>query len=493
MLPRGRFRVRAGIGAHLYWPPMKVTTTKGPRSSVVLEVEVPPERVARSVQQAVARLARSTRVPGFRPGHAPRAVLERVVGPERVLEEAFEHLIPDTLEEALIDAEVIPLVQPDVEVVQRDEGKPLIYRATVPVRPEVRLGDYRGFPFGTEIEAIDDARVATVLEELRDQQATLVPVEGRAVRDGDFLVIAFEGRRDGETFEGGSAERYPVVVGAGRMIPGFEEQLIGASIEEEKRFGLTFPGDYPDKALAGKPVEFTVTVREIREKVLPSLDDDLARSLGEYTDLDALRAEVRSRLEANARDRARHVFIDRIIEFAVANATLEIPDALVESELDVMFEELRGRLAREGIAFEEYLAAAQPGPAEPPGGLVLPASAQRQASDADRLTRLRAEYRPRAEHRAKVLLVLSAVAEAEGVEISDEKLEAELGRIRVRHPDDPRLVAYFESSRGRLSLRASLRRSAVVERIVDEWLAAHPEVGPVPHLEDDEAERASTA
>src|SRR5436309_9888136 len=154
---------------------MKVTTTKGPRSSVVLEVEVPPERVAASVEQAVARLSRSTRVPGFRPGHAPRTVLERVVGPERVLDEAFEHLIPDTLEKALTDAAVVPLIQPDVEVVQRDEGKALIYRATVPVRPEVTLGDYRGFPFAIEIETVDDDRVAQVLEDLRDQQATLVP------------------------------------------------------------------------------------------------------------------------------------------------------------------------------------------------------------------------------------------------------------------------------------------------------------------------------
>ena len=443
---------------------MKVTTTKGPRSSVVLEVEVPPERVAASVQQAVARLSRNTRVPGFRPGHAPRAVLERVVGPERVLDEAFEHLIPDTLEEALTDAAVIPLIQPDVEVVQRDEGKPLIYRATVPVRPEVTLGDYRNFPFAVDIETIDDVRVAQVLEELRDQQASLVPVEDRPVKDGDYLIIAFEGRRDGETFEGGSSDRYPIVVGAGRMIPGFEEALVGLAIGEEKRFGLTFPDDYPDKTLAGKPVEFTVSVHEIREKVLPPLDDDLATSLGDYADLDALRAEVRERLEANARDRARHVFIDRIIEYAVANATLELPDALVDSEMELMVEELRGRLARDGIGLPEYL----------------------EAVGKDEAA-LRGEYHPRAEQRAKVLLVLNAVADAEDFQLGDADLEAELGRIRERHPDDPRLVAYFESPRGRLSLRASMRRSAVVERIVDEWLAAHPEVGPVAHLENDEA------
>jgi trigger factor len=472
---------------------MKVTTTKGPRSSVVLEVEVPSERVARSVEQAVSRLSRSTRVPGFRPGRAPREVLERVVGPQRVLDEAFEHLIPDTLEEALDGAAVVPLTSPDVEVVQRDEGKPLIYRATMAVRPDVTLGEYRDFGFGIELEEIDDARVEQVLEELRDQQATLTEAQGRPVRDGDFAIIGFEGRRDGQTFEGGSAERYPLVVGSGRMIPGFEAQLVGVRAGAEKRFQVTFPADYPEQALAGQPVDFTVRVHEVREKVLPALDDDLARSLGDYADLTALRVTVRRRLEANARDRARHGFIDRIIEHAVATATLELPDALVDAEVDVMLEELEGRLSREGITLADYLAAVQPGPPEPVGGLILPDSARRTPTPAERLARLRADSRPRAEERAKILLVLNAVADAERFEVSDGDLEAELGRIRGRHPDDPRLVAYFESPRGRASLRASLRRSGVVERLVDEWLAAHPEAGPLPHLEDDEPAASKTS
>lgn len=462
----------------------------------MLEVEVPPERVARSVEQAVTRLSRNTRVPGFRPGRAPREVLERVVGPDRVLDEAFEHLIPDTLQEALTDAEVIPLVPPDVEVVQRDEGKPLIYRATVPVRPDVTLGDYREYPFGVEIEPIDDARVEQVVEELRDQQATLIPTDGRPAREGDFLIIGFEGRRDGELFEGGSADRYPIVIGSGRMIPGFEEQLVGVGPGGRKTFTVTFPDDYPEPALAGKPVEFSATVHEIREKVLPPLDDELARSLGEYADLAALRDDVRKRLEANARDRARHGFIDKIIEHAVANATLELPDALVDSEVEVMVEELRARLAREGVSLSQYLAATQPdGSDDSVGGLVLPEHVRRSReaqTDSQREARLRDDYRPRAEHRAKILLVLNAVADAEGFEIGDAALEEELARLRARHPDDPRLVAYFESPRGRASLRASLRRSGIVERLVDEWLAAHPDIGAVRHLEDDEGVAAAT-
>jgi trigger factor len=406
-----------------------------------------------------------------------------------VLEEAFEHLIPDTLQEALTSENVVPLVAPDVEVVQRDEGKPLIYRATVPVRPEVTVGEYRDFPFGIEIETIDDARVEQVVEDLRDQQATLTAPQERPAREGDFLIIRFEGRRDGEAFEGGSADRYPIVIGSGRMIEGFEEQLVGIAPGGQKTFTVTFPQDYPEPALAGKPVEFTVTVHEIREKVLPPLDDELARSVGEYADLTALRADVRKRLEANAGDRARHAFIDKIIEHAVATATLELPDALIDSEVDVMVEELRARLASEGISLSQYLAATQPDVPDAVGGLVLPEHVRRSQAaktDAEREARLRAESRPRAEHRAKILLVLNAVADAEGYEVPDAAVDAEVEKIRARNPDDPRLVAYFDSPRGRTSLRASLRRSGVVEKLVDAWLAAHPEVGPVRHLEDDQ-------
>jgi trigger factor len=278
------------------------------------------------------------------------------------------------------------------------------------------------------------------------------------------------------------------------MVAGFEEQLVGTPAGGEKRFSVTFPSDYPDRALAGQPVDFTVRVHEVREKVLPPLDDDLARSLGEFSDLDALRVDVRKRLEANARDRARHRFIDRIIEHAVSTATLEVPDALVDAEVEVMFEELQGRLARDGVSLGQYLDAIQPGPAEPVGGLILPESARpRTPTPQERIERLRDDSRPRAEQRAKILLVLNAVADAEGFEVDDEALDAELARIRGRHPDDPRLVAYFESPRGRASLRASMRRSGVVERLVDEWLAAHPEAGPLPHLEDDEPAQTTPA
>ncbi|MFI5262147.1 MAG: trigger factor, partial [Candidatus Limnocylindrales bacterium] len=343
---------------------MNVTFTPAPRSTVALEVEVPPERVQRAIDEAVRHVGRRTRVPGFRPGKVPRAMLERTLGihrddpslPDPIYDEARDHLFQATVVDALeprTDLDVLEIPTP--EWLRFDEAAGATYRVTLPVRPVVKLGAYTDYPFRPEVESIDDARVATVVEELRDQHASLLPVEGRAAKDGDYAVIGFEGTRDGRPFEGGSSERFPLVIGADRMIPGFEAQLVGLADGEEKTFSLTFPSDYPDESLRDQAVSFHVTMRELREKQLPDLDDEFAAVAGPYADLDALRTDVRRRLEANALDHARHAFSDRIVEFAVANATVEIPDLLIDREVEVMHDELRVRLAEQGIGYDEYL------------------------------------------------------------------------------------------------------------------------------------------
>jgi trigger factor len=238
---------------------------------------------------------------------------------------------------------------------------------------------------------------------------------------------------------------------------------VGLKPTESKGFDLTFPEDYPEESLKGQQAHFEVEMKELREKILPPEDDDFARSLGAFADLAALRAEVKARLERNALDKARHEFADKIIEYATANATLELPDILVEQEIEIMHDELRGTLARQGIDEESYLKVVE-------------------KTEAD----LHADFRPRAEKRVKVLLVLSKVAEEEGIEIADREVEAEVRRARERYGNDKRTIAYFEGERGRSFIRSTLRRSRLVEKLVDEWLAAHPEHQPLPHLEDDE-------
>ena len=440
---------------------MQITTTPAPKSTIVVEVEVPAERLTRAVGDATHALSRRTKVPGFRPGKAPRGVLEAVLGHGAVLEEAVDRLVQSAYRDALVEKEILPLTNADVEIVQAEEGKPLIFKATVPVRPEVKIGDYSNFSFRPDIETTDDARVDKVIEELRDQNASLSPVEDRGAQKGDYAVIKYEGTRDGVPFEGGTAERMPLIIGEDRLIPGFEDELVGLRVGDAKGFDITFPADYGEESLAGQPARFEVELRELREKILPDADDDFARSMGDFSDLPNLREEVRKRLERNALDKARHTFSDRIIEYAVANSTIDLPDVLVEQEVEVMHDEFRATLARQGISEEAYTKVSGKSHEE-----------------------LHNDFRPDAEKRVRVLLVLSTIAEVETLTIPDEEVEAEIARGRERYAGDQKLLRYFDSERGRNYIRSTLRRSRVVERLVDAWLAAHPEHPAIPHVED---------
>lgn len=455
---------------------LKVTARPAPKSSVVLEVELPAERVKRSVDQAVRHLANRTKVPGFRPGKVPRPLLERALGvrrddpaaPDPVYDDAKEHLFEATVLEAVRQEDLDILSIPEPEWLNFEEASGAAYRVTLPLRPAVELGAYRDYPFGITLEEVTGERLDKVVDELRDQQATLVPVEERGAQNGDYAVIRFEGRREGQPIEGAATERMPLVIGSERLLPGFEEKLVGMKEGDERTFELTFPDDYPEAELAGKPAEFSVSLLELREKRLPPANDDFARGLGAYADLDALRTEIASRLERRELDRARHTFADRIIEFAVANASVELPDLLVEREVEVMFDELRIRLAEQGIGWEDYL----------------------RVTERDE-AKLRDEFQPDAERRVKTLLVLSEIAEKEQVEVDDQLLAAELARSRERYADNPRLLAYLESPRGQAYTRSLLRRSQTVEKLIDEWIEQHPEFANVQHLHDDTPQGAA--
>ncbi len=239
--------------------------------------------------------------------------------------------------------------------------------------------------------------------------------------------------------------------------------MMGLQTGESRGFEITFPADYGEATLAGQEAHFEVDLKELREKILPSADDAFAQSMGDFTDMAELRVNVKERLERNALDRARHAFADRIIDYATANADLELPDILIDQEVEVMHDEFRVSIARQGATEEAYLKVVG-------------------KTDAD----LHAEFRPNAEKRVRVLLVLSKVAEAENIAISDSTVEAEVQRARERYGKDRKTVGYFESERGRSFIRSTIRRSRVVEKLIDEWLAAHPEHPPLPHLEDDE-------
>ena len=275
-------------------PTMQTTNTPLPKSRLQLEFELPPESLARAIDQAVGRLSRQTRVAGFRPGKAPRAVLERVLGPSVILDEALEQLVEQAFREAVRDQDLEPLTSPEVEVTQGEEGKPVLFKAVVQVRPEVQLGDFENFGFKPTVDAVDETMVEKVVDELRDSQAHLEPVTDRPAENGDYAIVAFDGRHNGEPFLGGSSSQMPLVLGENRLYPGFEDHIVGLRKGEECEFDLTFAPDAPVEEMRGETAHFALTLKELRAKVLPAADDEFARSVGKFADMAELKAELRN-------------------------------------------------------------------------------------------------------------------------------------------------------------------------------------------------------
>jgi trigger factor len=440
-----------------------VSTRPEPGSKMVLEIDVEPADVDRHFATAYRHVAERTRVPGFRPGKAPRNVIDRFVGRASVLAEAIDHLVNESYDQALDQTDIIPIDQPQVDIDPDalGEGKAVSFTATVAVRPAVELGSYGDFPFTLEHPETTDAQVDQVIEELREQQATLRPVDDRPAQTGDIASVKFAGTIDGEPFEGGSADRLSIVIGEDRMIPGWEEQLIGMQIGATKGFDISFPADYRVEELQAKQAHFEVELLDLREKLLPEIDDDFAKASGDVQTVDELRAEVREALEKRGEAEARHSFGDRIIDYAVGNATVELPEVMVANEVEIMRDEMRSRLAQQRIGLEQYLALAKQTPDE-----------------------LTTELREPASRRVKTLLVLSAIAEKEGIDATDEQIDAEIAEQLDRYGDDAKLREYLSGRRGRSYLRMTIRNRTLVDALIERALgtdgaaAAAPEPAP---------------
>ena len=436
-----------------------VSTRPEPGSKMVLEIEVQPDEVDRHFATAYRHVAERTRVPGFRPGKAPRQVIDRFVGRGSVIAEAIDHLVQDSYDKALDQTDVIPIDSPDVDIdpASLAEGQAITFTATVPVRPEVTLGAYTDYSFGLEVPETTDEQVDQVIAELREQQATLRPIDDRGAQAGDIASVKFAGTIGGEPFEGGSADRLPLVIGEDRMIPGWEEQLIGLEIGATKGFDITFPEDYRVEDIRGKEAHFEVELLDLREKILPELTDGFAKSVSDVETLDALRAEIRDALEQRSAAEARHQFGDRIIDFATANATVELPEVMVANEVEIMRDELRTRLAQQRIGLDQYLVMAQ--------------------QTAEELT---AELRDPATRRVKTLLVLSAIAEKEGIDATDTEIEAEIAVQLARFEDEGKLRDYLTSRRGRSYLRMTLRNRKLVDTLIERALGTDASAGASP-------------
>jgi trigger factor len=436
---------------------MKVTSTPGPKSSLQLDIVMPADEVAAAIGNAVRQVASRSRIPGFRPGKAPRQVVERFAGLPAIMEEATEILVERGYRAAIMESETLPLTSPKIEAQPAVEGVEYRFSATISVPPEVKLGDYRGFSFAPTFEEPDAKKVDAVVDDLRDSYAVLTPVTDRGAAMGDYAIISFTGYREGDNspIEGASSEKMPIVLGSERLIPGFEAQLVGAKIGDATTVSVTFPDDYQEESLRGVPARFDVVIQELRARIPPPLDDAFAKQVAHVEDVAGLRAEILTRLKASAADRGRHEFADKIVEYAMENASVDIPDPLIEEEIDGLVDELARSIARQGLSFEQYLGAAGKSAEE-----------------------IRAELRDRGERRARTLLVLSAVAGAEGIQVPEELIDEEVRRAQPQVQGQRKLEAYLASERGRRAIRASLRRSLVVEKIVEDWFDANPSAWP---------------
>jgi trigger factor len=384
---------------------VKTSVTELPESRVRVQAEVAPEEVERSVQQAARALGRQLRVPGFRKGKVPPPVVIRRLGRETVLDEALRNSLGAWYSDAIDGAGIAPVGEPELNVGELPgEGEGLSFSIEVGVRPPATLGEYKGLEVGRRDPAVDDSQIDEELQRMREQLARLETVE-RPAAEGDHVVVDYTGQdaATGEPFEGGTARDQLLELGAGRLIPGFEDQLLGAGAGETREVQVTFPEDYQEQSLAGRPAQFEVTVHEVKAKWLPELDDDFAGEAGGFDTLAELRDDIASRL-AEAQERAiEREFEEAVLDAAVAQANVDVPEKLVHARAHEILEETMGALARQGISREAYLRIV--------------------GKDAETLAR---EAEPDAEQALKRDAVLAAVVEAEGIEPSDEDLREAL-------------------------------------------------------------------
>ncbi len=422
---------------------VKTKTTELPDSRVRVEVEVPTEALERELKTAASQLGREMRVPGFRSGKVPPEVVLRQVGREAVLDEAVRRGLPGWYEEALADAGIQTVGDPQVDLSDLPEkGAPLAFTIEVGVVPPAQLGEYKGIEVGRRDPKVDDEEVQAELERLRESLASLETVD-RAAGDGDFVVMDYVGQVDGEQFEGGEGRGQVVELGSGRLIPGFEEQLASASAGEERTVELTFPDDYPAEHLAGKDASFAVEVKEVKEKRLPELDDDFAVEAGGYDSLDELRAEIESRI-GQAEERAIEAeFREAAVDAVVDQAKIEVPHELVHSKAHEMWHRTARRLAAQGINPEQYLQMAGKTEEE----LVV-------ETESDAETALKREA------------VLAAIVEAEGIEVSDEEIEQALRASAPPDASDKQLKRALKRARSQGADEA-LREDIAMRKAVD--------------------------
>ncbi|EOB6931363.1 TPA: trigger factor [Staphylococcus aureus] len=386
---------------------MTATWEKKEGNEGLLTVTVPAEKVNKALDQAFKKVVKQINVPGFRKGKVPRPIFEQRFGVEALYQDAIDILLPDAYGEAIDETDIKPVAQPEVSVTQIEKGKDFIFEATVTVEPEVKLGDYKGLEIEKQETELSDDELQEAIDHSLGHLAEMVVKEDGVVENGDTVNIDFSGSVDGEEFEGGQAEGYDLEIGSGSFIPGFEEQLEGMKVDEEKDVVVTFPEEYHAEELAGKEATFKTKVNEIKFKEVPELTDEIANELdAEANTVDEYKENLRKRLAEQKVTDAENVEKEEAITKATDNTTIDIPEAMVNTELDRMVSEFAQRIQQQGLDLQTYF----------------------QISGQDE-TQLREQMKDDAEQRVKTNLTLTAIAEAEKIEATDEDIDKELEKM----------------------------------------------------------------
>lgn len=415
-------------------------------SQGVLTYEAPAEAFDKAVDAAFKNVVKDLNVPGFRKGKLPRPMFNKMYGEEALYQDALDILYRDTIQGAVEEAGFEPIALENIDVDGTlEKGKPVTFKVTFVVEPEAELGEYKGLEYEAVETNVTDEEVAAELEALQQQGAELAVKEG-AIENGDTAVFDFAGFVDGEQFEGGTAENYTLEIGSGQFIPGFEEQMLGMTAGEEKDVEVTFPEEYHAENLAGKPATFKVKLHEVKAKQVPELDDEFAKDIDEsVSSLDELKASIRERLETGKKQEAEGTMRDQLVEQATANATIDVPQVLVDQEVDRMVQEFGSRVSSQGIDLKMYFE--------------LTGTSEEA---------MREEMKEQAEERVKARLVLKAIAEKEAVEVTDEDAEKELEEMSKLYNIAPDQLRTMLAPQGGLeTLKGDLKFRKAIDVLVE--------------------------
>ncbi|HJA70553.1 MAG TPA: trigger factor [Candidatus Lachnoclostridium stercoravium] len=419
---------------------MSLQVEKLEKNMAKLTIEVPAEEFTEAIKTAYIKNKNHFNIPGFRRGKAPQAMIEKMYGAEIFYEDAANEILPVSFEDAAKESGLDIVSRPDIELKQMEKGKPFIYEATVALKPEVTLGEYKGVEVEKAAAEVTEEDVEKELKRVQDQNSRLISVTDRPVADGDQVIIDFDGYVDGKQFDGGKAEDYPLVIGSHSFIDTFEEQLIGKNVGDECEVNVTFPTEYHAEELKGKPAVFKVKINEIKFKELPELNDEFAAEVSEFETLDAYKEDLMKKMLDTKQKQAETENENRVVDKVVENATMEIPDAMVDTQVRNMINDYGRRMQSQGVSLDDYMKYT---------GMTMETLGE--------------QMKPQAIRRIRTRLVLEAVAKAENIEISDEAVDAEIEGMAAAYKME---AAKLKEYMGEAEI-AQMKEDMAVQRAVD--------------------------